>query len=413
MKLDEWQERILKTSGNIVLRAPRQSGKSTVVSIKAAMYAVDNPQKSVLVISHVERQAEWIFEKILNYIYTHHRKMIRGGKHKPTRHRLELNNGSMINCLPTGVQGLSIRGFTVDLLIADEAAYIDDMVWRAVTPMLATRYAHGARIILLSTPRGKEGYFYNAFEDPSFEKFHIKLEECPRLSKEFLEQEKKRMSRLEFAQEYLAEFVDELIQFFPTELIRKCMIRKRESFMSGEHYLGIDVAARGKDETTFQIVKREGEHLIHIENKIWKGLSIPNIAREVIQLNRVYQFRRIYIDDGGVGIGVFDILMEDPATRRKTIAINNASRPLDRDERRKKKILKEDLYTNLLRLMEAGSIEILDDDEIFQSFLSVQYEYTESNVMRIFGKYTHIVEGLIRACWCVKEKNLNIWIQSS
>jgi len=59
--------------------------------------------------------------------------------------------------------------------------------------------------------------------------------------------------------------------------------------------------------------------------------------------------------------------------------------------------------------MEKGYIKLLDDPEIFQSLKSVQYSY-EDGRFRIFGNYTHIVEGLIRAYWGSKTKHLNISI---
>ena len=138
-------------------------------------------------------------------------------------------------------------------------------------------------------------------------------------------------------------------------------------------------------------------------------------TKHVLALEALYNFRRIYIDDGGIGVGVYDFLLEDQATKRKVIPINNAQRVLDSDAKRKKKLLKEDLYNNLLMLMEQGRIELLDDPEIFQSFKSVQYEYIEGKLgrgheMRIYGNYTHCVEALIRAAWCMKDKSLNSFI---
>ena len=65
-----------------------------------------------------------------------------------------------IKFLPTGESGYGIRGFTIDLLICDEAAFINEEVWQAVTPMLAVT---GGDIWLLSTPHGREGYYYRCF----------------------------------------------------------------------------------------------------------------------------------------------------------------------------------------------------------------------------------------------------------
>ena len=66
--------------------------------------------------------------------------------------------------------------------------------------------------------------------------------------------------------------------------------------------------------------------------------------------------------------------------------------------------------------MEQGKLKLLDDPKVFQSLKSVQYAYTNDNLgtrhLKIFGNYTHIAEGLVRACWCVKYQHLNIWMDS-
>jgi hypothetical protein len=63
---------------------------------------------------------------------------------------LELVNGSRIVSLPENESG--IRGFSgVNLLVIDEAARVDDSLYRSVRPMLAVS---GGRLVALSTPFG-------------------------------------------------------------------------------------------------------------------------------------------------------------------------------------------------------------------------------------------------------------------
>ena len=158
--LDDWQKEVLETKGNMCICSPRQMGKSTVISQDAGEYALNNYDKSIMIIASVERQALLLFEKVLSYIYSTDKSKIKKGKDRPTKHELKLTNGSIIRCLPTGESGYGIRGFTIDRLYADEAAFIKEDVWAAVTPMLATT---GGDIVLLSTPFGMENYFYRAF----------------------------------------------------------------------------------------------------------------------------------------------------------------------------------------------------------------------------------------------------------
>ena len=74
--------------------------------------------------------------------------------------------------------------------------------------------------------------------------------------------------------------------------------------------------------------------------------------------------------------------------------------------------MKSDIYNNLLRLMEQNKIQLLDDPEIELSLKSVQYEYNDDGKIKIFGSYTHIADGLVRAAWCSTRKDLNIFFHS-
>ena len=224
-RLDKWQQEVLEHEGNITIRAGRQVGKSTVIAMKAAEFAVKYPGTTTLVIAAAQRQSSLLFDKIRGEID----RLVDEGKVKyleePTLTRIKLDNGSIIYSLPAGRTGYFIRGFTLDLLICDEAAYIPEEVWKAVIPMIAVSRKMRSQgwIILLSTPFGKGGYFYESFHDPDYKAWHVSSEQCNRIPKDFLLKEKKRMTKAEYAQEYLGEFVDDHSQFFTTELIKRCM----------------------------------------------------------------------------------------------------------------------------------------------------------------------------------------------
>tara|TARA_Y100000310_G_scaffold104180_1_gene102509 strand:- start:123 stop:1370 length:1248 start_codon:yes stop_codon:yes gene_type:complete len=408
LKLDEWQKKVLSQKGNICLRSGRQVGKSTVISIKAAEYAVNNKKKTVLVVAAVERQAYHLFEMTLNYLTDNYKSHIKMGKNRPTKSKIQLKNGSVIMCLPTGVSGLGIRGYTIDLLIADEAAFIPEEVWTAITPMLSVTKGD---IILLSTPHGKEGFYYDCFQNEDYSSFHISSEECGRIDDKFLKREKERMTKVQYAQEYLGEFVDELMQFFSTDLIRSAMTLSSKLIVNkGDRFLGVDVARMGGDETVLFSVRRvDRDRIEELEVDISKNTMLPETVRRIKNADTRFNFKKIYIDDGGLGVGVFDPLLEDDQTKRKVEAINNSSRSIDPDKRRKK-ILKEDLYTNLLRLLEQNKVALKENPEVLLSLKSIQYEYTDDKRMKIYGNYSHITEALIRAAWCMKNKDLNIYI---
>ena len=416
IKLDPWQQEVMETKGNMVLRSGRQVGKSTVIGLKAAKYALENPKKLIMVISKTERQAGLLFAKILFNIQQIDKKAIKKGRgvgQNPTKHKIVLVNGSVIHCLPAGDTGFGIMGFTIDLLIADEAAFIPEEVWNSIIPALAL--TRGA-IWLLSTPFVKQGYYYNCFSDPTFTSFHTSSEDCPRKDEAFLEQQKKVLTRAQYAQMYLGEFVNELSRFFSDELIKKCCTLKRPDSIRQErdYFLGVDIARMGEDDSTFEVINKiNNKSLIQVESLTTSRTLTTDTTKKIIELNNKYDFKQIYIDSAGVGAGVLDQLLEEDDVRLKVEGVENASKNLDYDgeDGRQKKMVKEDLYTNLLMLMEKGLIQLLDDLEIKNSLRSVQFEYSKiSGKMIISGIDTHHAEGLIRGAKCSKDKTLNIWI---
>ena len=410
MILDKWQQEVMNTEGNLVLRSGRQVGKSTVIALKAAKYALEHPNKLVMVISKTERQAGLLFMKILMNIHEIAPKQIMKGKNRPTKSKISLYNKSVIHCLPAGDTGYGIMGFTIDLLIADEAAFIPEEVWVSIVPALAiTR----GKIWLLSTPKLKEGYYYRCFKDPTFTAFHTSSEDCPRKDEAFLEYQKSWMTKAQYSQMYLGEFVDEIRQFFREELILKICKGKRPPVQRKEgraYFLGVDIARMGEDLSTFEIFEvRSRTYMAHIENITTKKTFLTDTEDRIIQLNDQYNFKRkgIGIDDAGMGAGVYDHLLRNNKIKWKIVGLSNARKSIDVDDRQKK-LMKEDMYNNLLGLMERGEILLLDDDDVKASLRSVIFDYNEKGRMIITGTDTHIAEGIIRAVWLAKNKGLNI-----
>jgi hypothetical protein len=422
--LDDWQKEVLSTKGHLCLCSGRQVGKSTVIAIKAGEFAVKNPKKSVMIIAAVERQALLLFEKVLAHIFNNYRKFIKKGRDRPTKHELKLTNGSIIRCLPTGDSGYGIRGYTIDELYADEAHFIPEDVWAAVTPMLATT---GGRINLLSTPFGTTGYFHRAFYDKRFHSIHVNTEEVaekrlePQRTRmlEHLREEKKRMTKLQYQQEYLGLFVGGIQRFIEDELIEKVCILEKHSVSKGQrdNFLGVDIARMGGDETVLASVRRHGpgvrREITQYDLQIPEGQTLTDTARLIKHADASNNYKKIYLDDGGLGVGVFDILHEDKQTKRKVVGLNNARRSIDKeqgkDNPRGKKLLGEDMAVNLKILMETDCIKLIDDPRIRQSLRSMQFE-NEDGVLKIYGSYSHIFEALKRAAWCAKDKTLNIYI---
>lgn len=204
---DPWQANLLRSAGRqLVLNCSRQSGKSTVSSLLALHAALYRPPALVLLLSPSLRQSQELFRKV-----TDAHAALGPDAPAPTEEsalRLEWRSGSRVVCLPGKEQ--TIRGFSgVALLVVDEASRVPDELYEAVRPMLAVS---GGRIVLLSTPFGRRGFFHHEWDEggPAWERVAVTAEQCPRIPTDWLAQERASIGEWWFEQEYLCRFKDTL-----------------------------------------------------------------------------------------------------------------------------------------------------------------------------------------------------------
>src|SRR5215207_9238395 len=157
---DEWQVEVLASKHpRKILACGRQTGKSTVGAILAVHRAISVPGSTVLVVAPGERQAKLLFSKALS-LYRQAGYLLPA--HSERRTGLELSNGSVIEALPAVER--TTRGYSVDLLVVDEAAAVQDQDYHGILPaLIATR----GEQVLLSTPRGKRGFFWEIWQNES------------------------------------------------------------------------------------------------------------------------------------------------------------------------------------------------------------------------------------------------------
>lgn len=208
---DEWQSEVLRSpSKRILLNCSRQSGKSTITSALALHTALFQPGSLVLCLSPTLRQSSELFRNVSRF-YGQNPAI-------PSRSesalRLELENGSRIVSLPGKEQ--NVRGYAgVSLLIVDEAARVPDDLYYSVRPMLAVS---SGRLIALSTPFGNRGWWFDAWRSSEdWQKWEIPASKCPRISPDFLEEERRVLGSFWYDQEYECKFLDSQTQVFRRE----------------------------------------------------------------------------------------------------------------------------------------------------------------------------------------------------
>src|SRR5215204_4205084 len=215
---DAWQEDLLRSgSDRVLLNCCRQSGKSTMSGLIALHRALYHPGSLILCLAPALRQSQELFGKVAGFYRDLGRPVSPLGERKLS---LELENGSRIVTLPGTDK--TIRGFSgVSLLIVDEASRVADELYFAVRPMLAVS---GGALLMLTTPYGKRGVFYEEWTSGAgWERYEVPAEECPRISPQFLDEERDALPSWVYRQEYECSFEETEDQVFTTEMVERAV----------------------------------------------------------------------------------------------------------------------------------------------------------------------------------------------
>lgn len=211
---DPWQSTVLSSAARRVLMlTTRQAGKSTTSGFLALKEALFAPKTTVLVVCPSQRQSAELVRRVREAVNRLPGLVDLVGESVLA---VELSNRSRIIALPAS-EG-SIRGYTAGMVILDEAARIPDSLVAAVRPMLATT---GGKLLCLSTAFAKSGFFYEQWTGAeSWERIKVTAHDCPRISKEFLAEERRVLGDRWYQMEYECQFGDSVAAVFSTDDIR-------------------------------------------------------------------------------------------------------------------------------------------------------------------------------------------------
>jgi hypothetical protein len=233
---EPWQEKFLKSGEDerVLFLCTRQGGKSTVTAASTLYEAVFFSNRLILIVAPRFRQAQETFNKV-RVGYRRARKFC--GFKKKTTTELHLNNDSRIVALPG--EGDNIRGFSgAYKIIIDEASRVHDDLYKSIKPMIAS--SKGS-VLLLSTPFGQRGFFYQSYKDfETWKRYTVTAErfgsygvefnpdttfECKRITKEFIQETVREIGDLWVRQEFYCEFTASELQVFSHELLMKATVK--------------------------------------------------------------------------------------------------------------------------------------------------------------------------------------------
>jgi len=352
----------------IVYRTGRQVGKSTNAALKAIHFAffaplfasnIDTGVANVVIASLSKDQAHLILSKISEFIHmspTLSKKIIKEIKTEITLEWYDGTGKTNFIVRPIGDTGDSLRGFTVHYAILDEAAYIPQVVFDAFLPSTVTTKPH---ILLTSTPKGKSGQFFKSCmeshtiyekgkprpveghenkEKHPWTQFHVTTFDNPLAASDPQVLKLIRgTTKAAEKQEIYGEFLDGGNSLIPYNLLQEAL-QPIERPMFDYYDCGVDTSGKGQDETVVIIAGIRSGILYPIDVYTELTTEQPALARKIKEFHELYRFRRIYIDETGMGDTLMDMCKEVDPTM-PIIGINFKSD-------------KTNLYINLERLFE-------------------------------------------------------------
>jgi hypothetical protein len=213
---DGWQAEVLRSHApRLLMNCCRQSGKSSTAAILGLHRALFAPGSLVLVVSPSIRQSSEWFRKVTDFL---DRLPERPRLVEDNRLSLELSNGSRVVSLPS-TEG-TLRGFSAaSLIVEDEAARVLDETNAAIRAM--TAISRG-QLVLLSTPNGRRGHFYEASEHggADWQRTRVSWQDCPRLDPQYIAAERRALPPHVFRAEWECSFEDTEDAVFMSDDIR-------------------------------------------------------------------------------------------------------------------------------------------------------------------------------------------------
>jgi hypothetical protein len=247
---DPWQVDVLEGGySRLLLNCCRQAGKSTVVAMLALAEAMFMPGSRVLLVSRSARQSRVLFSIVTDFFSLLKKPLAV----RLTLDELWLSNQSRIYCVPC--RDDTIRGYSnISLLVIDEAARVPDIICRTVAPMLAVS---DGRMICLSTPYGKRGFFHDYWSTggTDWARIEVKAERIGRITPDFLARERRTLGDSWYRQEYECSF--EAMEGLVYPDFGRCLIAGPAP-AGGQRLGGIDFGFRNPFAAVWGTLDRDG-----------------------------------------------------------------------------------------------------------------------------------------------------------
>lgn len=311
--LEPWQKDTIDiyiqhpTDTIITVCSPRQVGKSTAIEV-LLVYANCQKKGVSMCISPTIAQARKVFKEVLNLLLP--TPILK--KFNNSTLILEFYNGSLIY-FKSAEQKDALRGYTVsNVMVVDEATYVsDEVIWELLLPMTNV---HKSSMILTSTPKFKQGAFYDCYTrgvngmDGYITIDWTKYDTSKFLSPEKLELYRMQLPKLTFESEYLGKFIDGDSTLFWG--IKEAL--GDTSTVYEAPILSIDWASgSGKDDTALTLLSMDANGKIYVNQlKAWNDKTTNETLDCVMKLIKQWKPWKVVVETNSIGKVYFDSLRD-------------------------------------------------------------------------------------------------------
>ena len=305
VKLHEGQEQARKAMLNNpvkynIIKSSRQAGKTAFIEVMLSYFAINSKVKCLWA-SPTISQARKVYREIKKAIPKEITKKTLDGTRE-----IWLINGTYIEFI--GVEKPdNIRGDNTDIFILDEFAFYKSTVWPILRPFMITK--PNAVCIIISTPRGMEGNFFNMYnngleENGMYRSYTWNYKDNPYCDLREIDAARLSIPDAMFRQEYLGEFVKGGASVFNN--VQLCStVTEFEKYNPKVHYYNGNDIAKQKD---FTVATTMNERCQVSNIMRMRRQNYEIITDALVNQLKMYKPRLALMEVNGVGDATFDFV---------------------------------------------------------------------------------------------------------
>lgn len=387
-RLYPWQRAVTDAICNKVgtgevccVKSRRQCGKSYVCEGILLHYAINYANTINGMISPTMAQARKVYREVIKAIYSS--GVIK--RKNETLLEIELINGSQIFFKSAEV-GDGLRGYKVSgILILDEAAYLSNDILELVLPW---RQVSNAPMLVVSTPKIKDGVFYNYYKEGLDGGQNVvsidwnDWDTSELLPPSMVEQYRRVLTANQFKSEIMGEWLDDDALVF--NYVRENLVPD----VPGPYqrvYGGIDFGAGdGNDFTSFSVFNEKGQ-MVFLD--YWNNLStlqqIDRLVGDIMSFGPAWG--SINMENNSIGKPLIDLIIKSLNDLHQSVISSKINRWVTSNKS------KGELVNQMQVGLEQGAVKLFDNKTLINQFTAYEAEYNpRTQIVTYNGAYgTH------------------------